>query len=220
MGLGRRGCALGGTCPAACAATLFEDGEHRNDPNVSLPAMAIGEEVTYDYANLRLSLKPTRWHCCARNWLSPASHRTNGWRTPRTGRVSPSQESRWSGNAPGTASGVIFITLEDETAVANIVVWPKTFERYRQVVMGARLIRVTGKLQREGIVVHVIADHLEDLNHRLHALGGPDFETRHARKSADSAYENNLARADEVEIHRRVPADLPPRRCFPSRDFH
>ena len=65
---------------------------------------------------------------------------------------------------------VIFITLEDETAVANIVVWPKTFERYRQVVMGARLIRVTGKLQREGIVVHVIADHLEDLNHRLFLL--------------------------------------------------
>ena len=71
---------------------------------------------------------------------------------------------------PDSASGVIFVTLEDETGIANLVVWPRTFERFRSVAMGAPLVRVAGKLQIEGIVIHVVADHLEDLTTRLHAL--------------------------------------------------
>ena len=182
--------------------------------------MEIGEEVTYDYANLRLSLK-THPLALLREELTAArvaqnerlAHTTDGTRVTVAGIALVRQR-------PGTASGVIFITLEDETAVANIVVWPKTFERYRQVVMGARLIRVTGKLQREGIVVHVIADHLEDMTHRLHALGGPDFELATRRKSADSAYEDNLARADEVKNPLPGSRRSTARKMFPSRDFH
>ena len=199
---------------------LFEAGEHRDDPDVLLPAMAIGEEVTHDYAALRLSLK-THPLALLREELAAAHalpaerllHTKDGTRVTVAGIALVRQR-------PGTASGVIFITLEDETGVANLVVWPKTFERFRRIVMGARLIRVTGKLQREGIVTHVIADHMEDLTHRLHALGGPDFEPTTRRRSADSAYENNLARADEVKNPSpgsRRPTD---RKMFPSRDFH
>ena len=64
---------------------------------------------------------------------------------------------------PGTAKGVIFMTLEDETGVANVIVWPKAFERLRAIVLGARFVAVTGKLQNEQGVIHVVADRMEDL---------------------------------------------------------
>ena len=121
---------------------------------------------------------------------------------------------------PGTASGVIFITLEDETGVSNLVVWPRTFERFRQTVMAARLIKVTGRLQREGIITHVIADYLEDITHRLQALAGSDFKPDDRRKSANVAYENSLARADEVKSPISESRQSKERKLFPSRDFH
>ncbi|MBL9047993.1 MAG: hypothetical protein JNK34_11900, partial [Tabrizicola sp.] len=65
---------------------------------------------------------------------------------------------------PGTAKGVIFITLEDETGTANVVVWAKVYERFRRAVIAGRLLRVTGKLQREAGVVHVVAELIEDLS--------------------------------------------------------
>ena len=73
---------------------------------------------------------------------------------------------------PGSAKGVIFVTLEDETGVANVVVWPPVFERFRRRVIGASLMRVTGKVQREGIVIHVVAERIEDLSDRLAHLAG------------------------------------------------
>jgi error-prone DNA polymerase len=71
---------------------------------------------------------------------------------------------------PGSANGVIFMTLEDETAAANTIVWPKVFEAFRPVVLGARLIAVTGKLQNEFGVIHVVADRLDDLSSLLKRL--------------------------------------------------
>jgi DNA polymerase III alpha subunit len=76
---------------------------------------------------------------------------------------------------PGTAKGVIFVTLEDETGVANIVVWAKVFERFRRAVIAGRLLRVTGKLQREAGVVHVVAELIEDLSPLLDRLLQPGF---------------------------------------------
>ncbi len=75
---------------------------------------------------------------------------------------------------PGTAKGVIFVTLEDETGVANIVVWAKTFERFRRAVIAGRCLRVTGRLQRDGDVVHVVADVVEDISAMLDELPGID----------------------------------------------
>jgi len=71
---------------------------------------------------------------------------------------------------PGTAKGVIFVTLEDETGVANVVVWSHVYERFRRAVVAARLMRVTGKLQRDGAVVHVVAERIEDISPMLDRL--------------------------------------------------
>ena len=73
---------------------------------------------------------------------------------------------------PGSAKGVIFMTLEDETGIANIIVWPKMMEKYRAVVLGARLIKVRGRLQRESGVIHVVAETVEDMTGALGLLKG------------------------------------------------
>jgi len=76
---------------------------------------------------------------------------------------------------PGTAKGVIFMTLEDETGIANIVLWPPVFQRYRRVAVGSRILGVSGRVQRDesGRVIHVIAAKLFDLSSRLEMLTQP-----------------------------------------------
>jgi error-prone DNA polymerase len=111
---------------------------------------------------------------------------------------------------PGTASGVIFATLEDETGVANIIIWPKTFERHRRTVLTARLLGVEGTLQREGIVIHIVAHRLVDLSAHLHALADAEDIVP------------PLARADQVKrpgIDAREKAAARRDPAFPSRDF-
>ncbi len=71
---------------------------------------------------------------------------------------------------PGTANGVIFITLEDETGVCNVIVWHKLYETYRRAVISGRMLRVTGRIQREGAVCHVIAENVEDISFMLDEL--------------------------------------------------
>ena len=71
---------------------------------------------------------------------------------------------------PGSANGVIFMTLEDETGVANAIVWPKMFEKYRAIVMGARLVKIRGRLQSESGVIHVVVDYIEDMTPALGIL--------------------------------------------------
>ena len=71
---------------------------------------------------------------------------------------------------PGTAKGVIFLTLEDETGVVNVVVWRALYEHARRAVIAGRLLRVTGRIQRQSGVVHVIAEQIEDLSSLLDRL--------------------------------------------------
>ncbi|MEP2927131.1 MAG: error-prone DNA polymerase [Bauldia litoralis] len=99
---------------------------------------------------------------------------------------------------PGTASGVIFMTIEDETDIANIIVWPKMFERFRPVVLGARLVAVTGRVQSESGVIHVVSEKLEDLTPMLSALSAEAGEPN--RRDLEA-----LARADEI---RRPQVDM------------
>ncbi len=75
---------------------------------------------------------------------------------------------------PGTANGVIFLTLEDETGISNIVVWRKIYERDRRAVIAGRLLRVTGRIQRDNGVVHVVADRVEDISAMLDTLLHPE----------------------------------------------
>ncbi|WP_172329570.1 OB-fold nucleic acid binding domain-containing protein [Mangrovicoccus sp. HB161399] len=73
---------------------------------------------------------------------------------------------------PGTAKGVIFVTLEDETGVVNVIVWRSIYERFRRAVIAGRLLRVTGRIQREAGVTHVVAEEVEDLSALLDGLLG------------------------------------------------
>ena len=76
---------------------------------------------------------------------------------------------------PGTAKGVIFITLEDETGVANVIVWRKIYEQFRRAVIAGRMLRITGRLQREGAVTNIVSEHVEDISYMLDDLLKPDI---------------------------------------------
>lgn len=71
---------------------------------------------------------------------------------------------------PGTAKGVIFVTLEDETGVVNVIIWRAIYERFRRAVIASRMLRVTGRVQRAHGVTHVLAEHVEDLSAMLDLL--------------------------------------------------
>ncbi|KQN73591.1 error-prone DNA polymerase [Devosia sp. Leaf64] len=149
---------------------LFKAGEaapNMRDEESHLPPMPPGEEVIHDYRALSLSLKAhpmtfLRDGLARRNVVTADELRTlpPGRMVTVAGLVLVRQR-------PGTASGVIFATLEDETGVANVIVWPKTFETNRRVVLGARVMAVRGQLQREGLVIHVIAKDFIDLTPQM-----------------------------------------------------
>ena len=145
------------------------------EPAVALPAMSLGEEVTADYNHLRLSLKAHPL-----SLLRPRLKRERVLHNRDLAALKDGQRAKLAGivlvrQQPGTAKGVIFMTLEDETGVANIVLWPDVFARFRREAVGSRVLGVEGKVQRDpsGYVIHVIADRLVDLSHRLAALAQP-----------------------------------------------
>ena len=132
------------------------------EPQVTLPIMPLSEHVVNDYRTLRLSLKAhpmsfLRARIASEGILSCADlKRTrDGARVSVAGVVLVRQR-------PGSAAGVVFMTIEDETGVANSVIWPKVLERMRKVVMGARLVVVHGRVQRHENIIHVVAERLED----------------------------------------------------------
>ena len=156
------------------------------EPDARLPPMPLGAHVVEDYRRLSLSLKahPTsfmRARLAARGILRSDALRSvrNGERVTVAGLVLVRQR-------PGTAKGVIFMTLEDETGIANVIVWPKAFERLRAIVLGARFVAVTGKLQSESGVIHIVAERMDDLTPMLGML------------SEAGATIGALARTDEV----------------------
>ena len=113
---------------------------------------------------------------------------------------------------PGTASGVIFLTLEDETGIVNVIVWPSTYQRFRRAVIAGRLLRVTGQLQREGAVSHLVSWRVEDLSHMLDHLGLP-YATD---PKSDEGRRPVAPRSTPRARHPREQA----KQLFPSRDFH
>jgi error-prone DNA polymerase len=168
----------------------------RPEPAVALPPMTLGQEVAEDYANLRLTLR-----CHPLALLRPCLAE----RVLKAERLAAIDDGRYVEVAglvlvrqrPGTASGVIFITIEDESGIANLVVWPRVFERFRRVVLGAQLIVVRGKVQKEGIVIHIVAETLIDRTDLLRRLAETDLD-----------FEAPVARADRV----KRPSDARPTR--------
>ncbi|RWI22740.1 error-prone DNA polymerase [Mesorhizobium sp.] len=139
------------------------------EPATRLPTMPLGEHVVHDYRSLGLSLKA---HPLAflRQRLDGSGVTPNA----RLGQVRDGKRVSVAGlvlvrQRPGNGKA-IFLTLEDEQAVANVIFWERTFNRYRPIVMGARLVRVTGKLQSESDVIHIVAEKVEDLTPWLSAL--------------------------------------------------
>ena len=176
-----------------------------------LPLMPLSEEVVADYQTHRLSLKA---HPVS---FLRASLAERGFvRAGDLGKRKFRAMVRVCGvvlvrQRPGSAKNVVFITLEDETGVANIVVWPHLMEKFRKVVMGARLMEVRGRVEAEDGVIHVIAADLRDATHDLHRL-------------SDDLLAPDMARADHVNRplqgsrghgHPRDVRIIPP-----SRDFH
>ncbi|MBO0764540.1 MAG: error-prone DNA polymerase [Hyphomicrobiaceae bacterium] len=165
----------GAKCTTAAASPIvaWPDGADLFDERpVALPQATLGEHVVADYAALGLSLKAHpvaffRDELAARGILTSARHwdeRLAGRRVTVAGLVLVRQR-------PGTAKGVIFLTLEDETGIVNVVVWPKAFEANRRVLMTAQFLAVRGKIEREGLVIHVVAEELIDLTAELKRLG-------------------------------------------------
>jgi len=187
------------------------DGEGGVEPGVSLPQMTLGQEVIEDYLSLRLSLRAHPMELLRPRLPESLPHERLAdarGRVTITGLVITRQR-------PGTASGVIFLTLEDETGTTNVVVWSRVYEAFRKAVIAGRLVRVTGQVQREGPVIHLIAEHVEDVSPLLATLGRPVM------------IEANDGRADETKRpvggslrgtahHPREQAKV----LFPSRDFH
>ncbi|MBB3594668.1 DNA-directed DNA polymerase III PolC [Rhizobium sp. BK529] len=161
------------------------------EPAANLPDMLPGEQVIEDYRYLSLSLKghPVSF---LREELGRAGvtrnvdllRVANGTRVTIAGLVLVRQQ-------PGSAKGVIFMTLEDETGVANAIVWKKIFERYRAVVMGARLVKIYGKLQSQSGVIHTVVEHIEDMTPLLGIL------QREARRFGVSEHSDEVLRATQ-----------------------
>lgn len=150
------------------------------EPETRLPTMPLGEHVVHDYRSLGLSLKA---HPVA--FLRQRLDRSGVTPNARLGQVRDGRRVSVAGlvlvrQRPGNGKA-IFLTLEDENAVANIIFWERTFDRFRPIVMGARLIRVTGKLQSESDVIHIVAEKVEDLTPWLSVLleeAGPEPSSR------------------------------------------
>ena len=156
--------------------------------------MPLGEHVVEDYRHLSLSLKahPLTF---LRDGLARERVIENGSLPDvKNGRTVTVAGLVLVRQRPGSAKGVIFMTLEDETGVANIIVWPKMFETFRAVVLGSRLVRVTGKLQSESGVIHIVMSRIEDITPRLSVLTATRTPDAQSPTLGDAA----LANADEV----------------------
>jgi error-prone DNA polymerase len=217
MGLDRRAALWDSRAlKAAPDLPLFAHAEARDEgleaEPAQLPAMPLAEHVISDYQTIRLSLKAhpmhfLRAHYAAQKFVTAEQLKSlkDGKRLSMAGVVLIRQR-------PGTSKGVVFITIEDETGIANLVVWPAVFEKQRKIVMGARLMAVHGIVQRDpdSEVIHVVAARLEDHTHLL------------SRLSDDSLLPSTLEKADHAGSWGRPPNRHPRNvEIIPkSRDFH
>ena len=218
------------TGKAAAPAPLFayaglDEGDGAEGAD-RLPTLRPSEEVVADYETLRLSLKghPVKF-------LRERLTRMGAIQAKDLARVKAGRRTAVAGvvlvrQRPGTAKGVVFLTVEDETGVANIVVWPKVFERYRPVVMGARLVLIRGRVEEpedapHGGVIHLIADHIEDRTHDLDLLSEASLPAPYLPSDGPRHAAPN--RGEPRDLPEPTPRHRHPRnvRVIPkSRDFH
>ncbi|MBV2149948.1 error-prone DNA polymerase [Sphingobium sp. AS12] len=141
---------------------------------VRLKAMTVGREVVEDYRHVGLTLRKhplafLRGELERERFVSCAA--ANGLRDGRAVRTAGLVLVR---QRPGSAKNVTFITIEDETGIANLVVWPDLYEKQRRIVLTAAMLGIQGRVQREGDVIHLICARLFDLTPLLSSLGERD----------------------------------------------
>jgi DNA polymerase III alpha subunit len=175
---------------------LADSHDLQKEPDVHLPPMPLGEQVINDYQALSFSLKAHPMSFLRERLAGKGCRPNSDLQDIRSGRQVKVAGLVLVRQRPGSAKGVVFETIEDETGVANIIVWPKVFEKFRAIVLGSRCVGVRGKLQNEDGVIHVVAEYLEDLTPMMAQI-------------SDMAGEmGGLANADEV---RRPIEDMRPR---------
>ena len=182
-----------------------------HEPPVTLRPMTAGSEVVEDYGHVGLTLRN-----------HPVSFLRGDLRRQRIVTCAEAMQARdgcWLETAglvlvrqmPGSAKGVMFITIEDETGIANLVIWPKLYERQRRVILSAGMMAVHGRIQREGEVVHLVAHRVSDLSNALASVGSRDatFPLPHGR--GDRSFITAAPGHD--------PRELPPK-GLRTRDIH
>jgi error-prone DNA polymerase len=145
------------------------------EPAVALRPMTEGREVVEDYRSLQLSL---REHPVS--FLRASLDAMKIVRCADLGSVRDGRNIEVAGvilvrQRPGSAKGVLFVTIEDETGVANGILWPDRFEIYRRQIMSASMIAMRGRLQKEGEIIHIICDRITDHDDMLRSIGRTDF---------------------------------------------
>jgi len=206
--------------PLFVAATARELRDERAMP---LPMMPLSEQVVADYQTVRLSLKGHPMQFLRATFAQEGviachevSNTGDGRRVCCAGVVLVRQR-------PGSAKGVVFMTLEDETGIANIVVWPKVMEQFRKEVMGARLVQVEGRIQSSPEkVVHLVAERLVDRSHDLIALANDALARKYVLPPGAALIEplndDRRGHPDNPAQKIRHPRNV---RILPrSRDFH
>ncbi|MCP1834548.1 error-prone DNA polymerase [Bradyrhizobium sp. USDA 4532] len=205
---------------------LFEAATAREQPDEGakpLPEMPRPEQVVADYQTIRLSLKGHPMEFLRDTFTKErvvACHTINRSNDRRRVRCAGVVLVR---QRPGSAKGVVFMTLEDETGIANIVVWPKVMEQYRKEVMGARLILVEGYIQSspEG-VTHLVAQRMTDRSHDLIGLANESLSRKHPVPAGPALIEplndDRRDHGDNSPQKIRHPRNV--RILPPSRDFH
>ena len=197
-----------GQLPLFAAANAAELG---TEPAVVLPQMTAGEEVAADYQTTQLSLKGHPMAFARPGFAGENVSTCAATTAARDGRRVKTAGVVLVRQRPGNGNA-IFVTLEDETGVTNVVIWARLFERYRRVVMAARLLLVEGVVQRspEG-VIHLMADRLSDRTREFDRLSS----THEATPSGSRGLENMELSYSQTHSHPRNVRILPP-----SRDFH
>ncbi len=192
------------------------------EPDFALPSMLLGEHIVEDYRTIGLSLKQhpvalLRDELAARGVIRAEQLKDmrSGERVRVAGLVLVRQR-------PGTASGVIFATLEDETWISNIVIWPKIFEQFRPQILGGRLIAVEGPVQSESGVIHVIAERVHDYTPMLAKLSAhgaeldPTGPTDEPRRGGEGDARQRHPRNVRINLDVKKAADVMPK----GRNFH
>lgn len=156
--------------PLLTASPVQAQAERVREPEVILPPSPLSEQVGDDYRALSLSLKDHPMALLRQCLAEEGYVRSDRLATLPHGRRVKTAGVVITRQRPGTASGVIFITLEDEAGHANLIVWPKTFERFRRPVLQTTIMAVSGPIQREGEVIHVLAERIWSLDGSLGRL--------------------------------------------------